>query len=62
MSRRQTNIEPISVSMADAAAMIGVSRSRMYELDSEGRVRTVRVGGRRLVLVSSLRELVGEAA
>ncbi|MBP6030275.1 MAG: helix-turn-helix domain-containing protein [Sphingobium sp.] len=62
MSRRHPNIEPISVSMADAAAMIGVSRSRMYELDSEGRVRTVRVGGRRLVLVSSLRELVGEAA
>lgn len=55
-------IHPISVSMADAAAMIGVSRSRMYELDSEGRIRTVRVGGRRLVLVSSLRELVGEAA
>lgn len=62
MSRRQTNIEPLSVSMADAANMIGVSRSRMYELDAEGRVRTVRLGGRRLVLVSSLKALLGEAA
>lgn len=62
MKPQKSHITPLSVSMADAANMIGVSRSRMYELDAEGRVRTVRVGGRRLVLVSSLRELLGEAA
>ena len=62
MARNRPQFEPLAVSMADAANMIGVSRSRMYELDGEGRVRTVHVGKRRLVLVSSLRELLGEAA
>ncbi len=55
-------VSPISVGVADAAQMVGVSRSRMYELMNEGSVRSTMIGGRRVVLVSSLRELVGEAA
>jgi hypothetical protein len=62
MAKDRSNIKPISVGMADAAAMIGVSRSRMYELDAEGQIRTVKVGGRKLVIVASLLELLGEAA
>lgn len=55
-------IQPISVSPVEAAKMVGVSRSKMFELISGGQVRSNKVGGRRVVLVSSLRELVGEAA
>lgn len=55
-------VSPISVGVVDAAQMVGVSRSRMYELMNEGSVRSTMIGGRRVVLVSSLRQLVGEAA
>lgn len=50
----------ISVGIADAAKMTGLSRSRIYELMNEGKLRSVHVGRRRLIPVSSLRELVGE--
>jgi predicted DNA-binding transcriptional regulator AlpA len=55
-------VEPISVSVPTAAGMVGVSRSQMYVLVNNQAVRSTRIGGRRVVLVSSLRELVGEAA
>jgi predicted DNA-binding transcriptional regulator AlpA len=54
------NIESISVSVPVAAQMLSLSRTRMYELVGQGIVRSTMIGGRRVVLVSSLRELVGE--
>lgn len=58
----QSPVSPISVSVRDAAKMIGLGKSRLYELINDGTIRSTTIGGRRLVLVSSLRELVGEAA
>ncbi len=52
----------ISVGIDNAAKLTGLSRSRIYELMGEGKVRSVHIGRRRLVLVSSLRELLGESA
>ena len=52
----------ISVGIDNAAKLTGLSRSRLYELMGEGKVRSVHIGRRRLVLVSSLRELLGEVA
>lgn len=53
-------LSPISVGISDAAKMTGLSRSRIYELMNEGKLRSVHVGRRRLIPVSSLRELIGE--
>jgi predicted DNA-binding transcriptional regulator AlpA len=53
-------ITPISVSIPDAGKMLGVSRSRAWELAKEGKIKTVMIGHRRVALVSSLRALVGE--
>ena len=52
----------LSVGFENAAKLTGLSRSRLYELLAEGRIRSVHIGRRRLILVSSLRELLGEAA
>jgi len=38
--------------------MIGISRSKLYELISAGEVETVKLGSVTLVLVDSLRALV----
>lgn len=55
------SITPISVGVSDAAKMVGISRSRMYELLNEGTVvKSTMIGHRRVILVSSLKALVGE--
>ena len=55
-----TQNTPISVSIVEAAKMTGLSRSRIYELINEERLRSVLIGKRRLVPVSALRQLIGE--
>ena len=52
----------ITVSVKDATAITGLSRSRLYQLLYDGRIRSVNVGRRRLIHVSSLKELLGEVA
>lgn len=42
--------------------MIGISRSKLYELIETGDIRTAKVGASRLVLVSSLRTFVESRA
>lgn len=42
----------------EAARKVGLGRSKFYELVSEGRVKTVRVGRRRLVSAAALDEFV----
>ena len=56
-------MEAILVSIPDAAKALGLGRSKTYELISEGRLATVTIGRRRLVLVESVRALAaGETA
>ena len=52
------SIERISVSIQDAAKMLGVSKPHFLPLVKEGKVRTVTIGRRILVSVQSLREFV----
>lgn len=44
----------LSVSVDDAAEMTGLSRSNLYERMAAGQLRFVKLGARRLVLVSDL--------
>lgn len=56
-------MEAILCSIPEAAGALGVSRSKAYELISEGRLLTVSIGRRRLVRLDSIRALaLGEAA
>lgn len=46
-----------------ASVMAGISRSRLYELMKDGQLRSVKRGGRRLILRNDLEAfLTGEAA
>jgi|APMI01.1.fsa_nt_gi excisionase family DNA binding protein len=55
--------EAIAVSLDDALAMLGIrSRVTLYKMMKEGRLRTLKVGRRRLVTVESIRALISEAA
>lgn len=42
--------------------MIGISRSKLYELIEAGEIQTAKVGASRLIIVSSLRAFVESRA
>ena len=61
MKSRPVLVEPLTVRVPTAAAMIGVGHSTMFELIRCKKVKSVKIEGLRAVVVESLRELVSEA-
>ncbi|KUR72640.1 excisionase [Novosphingobium fuchskuhlense] len=51
-------VEPICVRVNDAARMIGVGRTKLYELIADGEVDTVKLGKSTRVITASLHRLV----
>lgn len=51
-------IEPLNVSISDAARILGCGRSKTYELIRENRITVIKLGRRTLVPVSALRAFV----
>ena len=51
-------VEPICVRVNDAARMIGVGRTKLYELISSGELETVKIGKATRITTASLRKLV----
>jgi len=49
----------LTVTLQNASFMSGLSRSTLLRRASDGSLSTVSVGGRRLVVVASLRALLG---
>lgn len=49
-------IEPIFVSVQEAAEALNISRWPMQQILKSGAVKSIKQGGRRLVYVDSLRE------
>jgi excisionase family DNA binding protein len=52
----------ITYRVNDACEVSGLSRSKIYELIGEGKLRSVLVAGRRLIPADALRELLRGAA
>lgn len=50
--------EPLTVTVKDALAIIGIGRTSFYELVAAGQITTVKIGRRRLVHMASLKILV----
>ena len=53
---------PLTVTVKEALAMIGIGRTSFYELVAGGEITTVKIGRRRLVHVDSLRRLAAEGS
>jgi excisionase family DNA binding protein len=49
---------PLLYPMAEAAALLGISRSNVYQLLRDGRLTSVRIGSRRLIPRASLESFV----
>jgi len=52
-------LDPILCSQADAWKMLGIGKTLGAELLASGRLQSVRIGSRRLVLIASVRQLAG---
>ena len=50
--------KPLAVTVKKACDLIGVGNTTMYALIRDGRVKTKTIGRRRLIIYSSLEELV----
>ncbi|MBX7278054.1 helix-turn-helix domain-containing protein [Pseudomonas sp. ERGC3:05] len=55
-------LSPLSVSVEDAARIVGYSRSGVYELIASGDLKAFKVGRRRLILMTELKAWVERAA
>jgi excisionase family DNA binding protein len=55
-------LKPLSVTVNEACRVTGISRSKLYLLIGEGRVKTKKIGARTLVIFASLEALLEEAA
>jgi len=65
MARQIPNIptqEKITLRVNEATAVSGLSRSTIYELLKAGKLRAVKIGGRRLILRESLQSLLQTGA
>jgi excisionase family DNA binding protein len=53
-----THIEPLSVDIAAACGLTGLGRSKLYELLGNGEIPSVKIGRRRIITVSAIREFL----
>jgi excisionase family DNA binding protein len=53
----ETELKPITVTVPTALAVTGLGRTKFYELIKEGRIRTVAIGRRTLVIFADLEKL-----
>lgn len=57
MTTKQTEVTSIKAAMSETT----LSRGTLYNLMKEGKLKSVKIGGRRLILRESLRELLASA-
>jgi len=54
MRKEPPVLHPLSVGVADAAKALGVSKSFLYKLVAEGKLKTIHIGKRHIVPVSEM--------
>lgn len=59
---RTMTMKPVLCSIADAARILGIGKTKTYELISEEVLECVTIGARRLVKVSSINKLVDDGS
>lgn len=55
-------IPPLSVSVEEAASLVGHSRSGIYEVIAQGELKAFKLGKRRLILMAELKAWIERAA
>lgn len=59
---KRPQIEPLGLPVAEVAAYGGPSRAELFRLIAEGKIRSYKVGRRRMVFLADIRQLIEDAA
>ncbi len=51
-------MEPVATSVSGAAKALGLGRTSIYKLISDGQLKTIKIGRRSLIKTASIRALV----
>ena len=54
----ETSIVPILISVHAARKMLGIGHTKIYQLIENKDIKSVKIGSRRMVIVSSVHDLV----
>jgi excisionase family DNA binding protein len=57
----QLPLEPLTVRIPVAMQLVGIGRSKFYELIASGDIETIKIGRCTLIPTASLRRLIGRA-
>ena len=55
-------LAPLALTVRDACCALSVGKTTLYELINTGRIRTLRIGRKRLIEAASLRALIDEVS
>jgi excisionase family DNA binding protein len=55
-------MEPLCISVPEAMRLLGVGRTKLYELINSHHLRVVKIGRRTLISVASIHALISDAA
>lgn len=53
-----SSLDPLVVRIPDACRLLGVGRSKLYELIAGGKIEAVKIGANRLILLASVKAFV----
>jgi excisionase family DNA binding protein len=56
-ANKETNMEPLVISINDTAKALGVGRSSIYSLIKDGRLESIKIGRRTLLTTASINRL-----
>lgn len=59
MPMETTQLQPLTISLAAATALSGLSRSTLLRRADLGELKTISISNRRLVVLESLKQLLG---
>ncbi len=59
--QEQTMLEKYLCSISEAACMLGVGRTKLYEMIAKRELVSIRIGTRRLVKIDSIEALIDRA-
>ncbi len=62
VKQKDHHMTPMTVSIAETIRATSLSQATIYRMIGRGEIETVKVGGRRLVKMASLRQLIGDGA
>ena len=51
-------MDPVTVTIQNAVHILGLGRTTIYELIGQGKLKTIKIGRRRLITTDSIRALI----